>query len=354
MSLFIKRSSKKVGLSPGTLVYLGEKKEEEVKITIIDYDENTLNEKEVKDVEECLPFKDLPTVTWVNIDGIHQLEIIEKLGEYFSLHPLLLEDIVHTEQRPKMDDYDDRLFVILKMLHFAEDTDEVKAEQVSLIVGPNFVISFQEREGDAFNPVRERIRKGKGRLRRKGPDYLAYALIDAVVDNYFTILEELGEHMESLQEELIEKPVPETLQTIQRLKRDMIYFRKLVWPLREVIGGMVRSESPLIKEEIHVYLRDVYDHTIQVVDTIETFRDMLSGMLDIYLSSVGNKMNEVMKVLTIIATIFIPMTFLAGIYGMNFKYMPELEWQWAYPIFWLVVLAVFIVMVVLFKRKRWL
>ncbi len=354
MSLFLKRSSRKVGLAPGTLVYLGEKKEEEVKITIIDYDENTLNEKEIKDVEECLPFKDLPTVTWVNINGIHQVEIIEKLGKYFSLHPLLLEDIVHTEQRPKMDDYDDCLFVVLKMLHFAKDTEEIKAEQVSLIVGSNFVISLQEREGDAFNPVRERIRKGKGRLRKKGPDYLTYALIDAVVDNYFTILEQFGEHMESLQEELIEKPTPETLQTIQRLKRDMIYFRKLVWPLREVIGGMVRSESPLIKDEIHVYLRDVYDHAIQVVDTIETFRDMLSGMLDIYLSSMGNKMNEVMKVLTMIATIFIPMTFLAGIYGMNFKYMPELEWKWAYPSFWLIVFALFIGMVFWFRRKKWL
>lgn len=311
MSLFLKRSSRKVGLSPGTLVYLGEKREEEVKITIIDYDENVLNEKEAKNIEECFPFKDLPTVTWVNIDGIHQVEIIEKLGEHFSLHPLLLEDIVHSEQRPKMDDYDGHLFVVLKMLHHVEDGYGVRAEQVSLIVGPNFVISFQEREGDAFDPVRERIRKGKGRLRKKGTGYLAYALIDAVVDHYFAILEELGEDIESLHEELIAKPHPETLQTIQRLKRDMIFLRKSVWPLREVISGMSRGESALIKEDILVYLRDVYDHTIQVIDTIETYRDMLSGMLDIYLSSVGNKMNEVMKVLTIIATIFIPMTFLA-------------------------------------------
>ena len=231
--------------------------------------------------------------------------------------------------------------------------NKLEGEQISFIVGSNFVISFQERQGDFFEQVRERLRKGKGRIRRKGSDYLAYCLIDAIVDSYYTILETLGEHIESLQEELVSEPKQEDLQIIQDLKRDMLFIRKSVWPLREVIGGLVRSESTLIKEDVLVYVRDVYDHVIQAIDTIETYRDMLSAMLDIYLSSVGNRMNEVMKVLTIIATIFIPMTFLAGIYGMNFKYMPELEWRYAYLVFWIVVSVVLIAMIAYFKRKKW-
>ena len=354
MSLFLKRSAKKVGLPPGTLVYVGEKKVEPPKITVIDYDETTLNEKDADDIEGCLPFKDSPTVTWINIDGIHQVELIEKLGECFVLHPLLLEDVVHTGQRPKMDEFEDHLFIVLKMLYFDEGGDGIRSEQLSLIVGSNFVISFQEREGDVFSPVRERIRRGKGRIRKKGPDYLAYSLIDGVVDHYFTILEKLGEDIESLQEELVTQPIPETLQTIQWLKKEMIFLRKSVWPLREVVSGLARDESGLIKEDTHLYLRDVHDHTIQVVDTIETYRDMLSVLLDVYLSSVNNRMNEVMKVLTIIATIFIPLSFLAGVYGMNFKYMPELDYRYAYPLFWLVVIGAFIIMIVLFKKRKWL
>ena len=230
----------------------------------------------------------------------------------------------------------------------------MEAEQISLIVGSNFVISFQEKQGDVFEQVRERLRNGKGRIRKKGSDYLAYALIDAIVDSYYNILEQLGENIESLQEELVADPKQEDLQIIQHLKRDMLFFRKSVWPLREVIGGLAKSESTLIKGDVLVYVRDVYDHVIQAIDTIETFRDMLSAMQEIYLSSVGNRMNQVMKVLTIIATIFIPMTFLAGIYGMNFKYMPELEWRYAYLVFWLVVVTVFIIMIALFKKKKWL
>jgi len=354
MSLFLKRSAKKVGLPPGTLVYVGEKKVEPPKITVIDYDETTLNEKDADNIEACLPFKDSATVTWINIDGIHQVELIEKLGECFVLHPLLLEDVVHTGQRPKMDEFEDHLFIVLKMLYFDAEGDGIRSEQLSLIVGSSFVISFQEQEGDVFSPVRERIRRGKGRIRKKGPDYLAYSLIDGVVDHYFTILEKLGEDIESLQEELVSRPNPETLQTIQWLKKEMIFLRKSVWPLREVVSGLARGESALIKEDTHLYLRDVYDHTIQVVDTIETYRDMLSAMLDIYLSSLSNRMNEVMKVLTIIATIFIPMSFLAGVYGMNFKYMPELDYRYAYPLFWFVIISAFISMIAFFKRRKWL
>jgi len=353
MSGRIKRS-KKAGLPPGTLVHIGKKKTEKVKITVIDYDEKNFWEKDVKTVEECFPFKDKPTVTWINIDGIHDVEIIEKIGKHFGVHPLLLEDIMNSEQRPKMEDFEEYIFIVLKMLRYDEKQDEIKSEQVSLILGSNFIVSFQEMEGDVFNLVRERIRNEKGRIRKMKADYLAYTLIDAVIDNYFIILEKTGEKIEDMEDELVTNPTPGTLQTIHNLKREMIFLRKSVWPLREVINGMQKAESPLIKESTGIYLRDVYDHTIQVIDTIETFRDMISGMLDIYLSSISNKMNEVMKVLTIIATIFIPLTFVAGLYGMNFKYMPELEWHFGYFAILLLMIIIGISMVFYFRRKKWL
>jgi len=351
----IKKRSHKAGLPPGTLVHIGEKKVEKARITIMDYDETNLEEKEAKTIEESYPFKEKPTVTWVNIDGLHQLDIIEKLGAHFGLHPLLLEDIVNTEQRPKMEDYGDYIFVVLKMLYHADENDtETQAEQVSLILGSNFVISFQEREGDVFEPVRDRIRKKKGRIRKAGADYLAYALLDAIVDNYFIILEKSGETIEDAEQQLTVNPTQETLQFIRKLKKEMIFLRKSVWPLREVVSGLERSDSPLIHESTSAYLRDVYDHTIQVIDTVESYRDMISGMLDIYLSSISNKMNEVMKVLTIFASIFIPLTFVAGVYGMNFEFMPELTWRWGYFALLAVMALIGISLVFYFKRKRWL
>ena len=321
---------------------------------VIDHDKSHFEEEEVKRIEECFPFRDKPTVTWINIDGVHQLEIIEKIGEHFNIHPLVLEDIVNTGQRPKIEDFVDYIFVTLKMLRYSEGEKETKAEQVSLILGSNFVISFQESEGDVFNPIRERIRADKGRIRKMGVDYLAYALMDAIVDNYFTILEKLGDRIEDFEEELVVNPKPETLQAIHHLKREMIFLRKSVWPLREVINRLERWESSLINKSTAIYLRDVYDHTIQVIDSVETFRDMLSGMLDIYLSSVSNRMNEVMKVLTIIATIFIPLTLVAGIYGMNFRFMPELEMPIGYPMILLSMLFIGILMVAYFRKKKWL
>jgi magnesium transporter len=351
----IKKRSHKAGLPPGTLVHIGEKKADKVRITIMDYDETNLEEKEAKTIEESYPFKEKPTITWVNIGGLHQLDIIEKLGEHFCLHPLLLEDIVNTEQRPKMEDYGDYIFVVLKMLYHADGNDtETQAEQVSLILGSNFVISFQEREGDVFEPVRDRIRKKKGRIRKAGADYLAYALLDAVVDNYFIILEKVGETIEDTEQQLAANPTTETLQFIRKLKREMIFLRKSVWPLREVVSGLERGESSLIQESTGIYLRDVYDHTIQVMDTVESARDMISGMLDIYLSSISNKMNDVMKVLTIFASIFIPLTFVAGVYGMNFEFMPELTWRWGYFALLAIMALIGISLVFYFKRKRWL
>jgi len=349
-----KRAAKKTGLPPGTPVYVGEIKDEKVRISVLDYDELQYQEEEVKNVEECFPFKDTSTVTWINIDGIHQVDIIQKIGIHFGLHPLIQEDIVNTGQRPKMEDFGNYIYVVLKMIYHDENDDEIKMEQVSLILGKNFVISFQEREGDIFNHVRERIRSGKGRIRKMKADYLAYALLDAVVDNYFFVLEKTGEQIEELEEKVISESRPEILQDIHRLKRGMIFLRRSVWPLREVISSLERVESSLIQESSRIYLRDVYDHTIQVIDSVETFRDMLSGMHDTYLSSISNRMNEVMKVLTIIATIFIPLTFIAGIYGMNFQFMPELGWRWGYFVVWLVIGVVAVVMVIFFRKKKWL
>jgi len=354
MSKFVKKSSNKRGLSPGTVVYVGEEKTEKVKITVMDYHETHFVEQELTKVEECIPFKAKPTVTWINIDGIHEVDIIEKIGKDFDLHPLLLEDIVNTGQRPKIEDFGPYLFIVLKMLFYDDQEEEVNAEQVSIILGENFVISFQERKGDVFNPIRERIRNAKGRIRKMGADYLAYALLDAIVDGYFTILEKIGEDVENKEEDLVIHPKPATLQKIHNLKRETIFLRKSVWPLREVINGLQRGESALIQDTTQMYLRDVYDHTIQVIDTVETFRDILSSMLDLYLSSISNNMNEVMKVLTIFAAIFIPLTFIAGVYGMNFKYIPELEWQWGYPLVWLIMLAVGVSMLAYFRKKKWI
>jgi magnesium transporter len=355
MAKLIKKRSKKAGLPPGTLVHIGEKGVGEPKVTLIDYDEANFEEREVKAAEECFPFKEKPTVTWINVEGVHQIEVIEKLGHCFGLHPLVLEDILNTDQRPKMEVYGDYIYIVLKMLYEGDGNRPIEAEQVSLILGSNFVISFQEgKEGDVFNPVRERLRTGKGLIRKVGPDYLAYSLLDTIVDNYFLILEKLAEKVELLEQELVANPTTKTLQQIQKFKNEMIFVRRAVWPLREVVSGLGRKESPLVKETTEIYLRDVYDHTIQVMDTIEVYREMLSGMLDIYLSSVSNRLNSVMKVLTIIATIFMPLTFIAGIYGMNFKYMPELEWRWGYLAVWLVVVIIGISMLIYFRKRKWL
>jgi magnesium transporter len=354
MMRFIKKISKKAGLPPGSLVHIGEKKSEKARIRLIDYSEDHFEEMDLSDIEESFSYRDKDSVTWINVDGIHQVEIVESIGRHYELHPLVLEDILNTDQRPKMEDYEEYLFLILKMITYDEAQKLLHMEQVSVIVGPRFVISFQESEGDVFESVRERLRKGKGRIRKQGPDYLAYALMDAVVDNYFLVLEKIGEDIEELEEEVIGKAVPETVESIHNLKRELLFLRKSVWPLREAVASLEKGESSLIQERTTVYLRDVYDHTIQVIDTIETYRDMVSGMMDVYLSSLSNRMNEVMKVLTIIATLFIPLTFIAGIYGMNFKYMPELEWHDGYFVVWAVMIAVAVLMLFYFRKKKWL
>lgn len=354
MAGIYRKGSRVAGLPPGALVHIGDRKSEKVEITVFSYDESRVEEREVDSVEECLELKDKHTTTWINVDGLHRIEVLEKLGESFGIHHLVLEDILDTGQRPKFEDYGDYLYMVLKMFYYDETDSEIITEQVSIVFGNNYVISFQERPGDVFDPVRERIRTGRVRIKKLGADYLAYALVDAIVDNYFVVLEKLYDRIEALEEELIANPSGDTLKSIHSLKNEMLFLRKSVWPLREVVSGMERSETALIKETTAIYLRDLYDHTIQTIDTLETFREMLSGMIDIYLSSISNRMNEVMKVLTIIATIFIPLSFVAGVYGMNFDYMPELRWRWGYYAVLLMMAGAGILMVMYFKRKKWI
>jgi magnesium transporter len=349
-----KQERKKPGSPPGILFHVGEKKADQVLITMIDYDDQRLDEVVVQRVSELADRKQMPTVTWINVEGLHDTALLGEIGQVFDLHPLVLEDILNTQQRPKSEDYENHLFVVMKMLSFADESPYIRSEQVSLILGDGYVLSFQEATGDVFEPVRQRIRSRKGRICKMGPDYLLYALTDAIVDHYFVVLERIEEKLELLEDAVFEDPTVSTLAEIQRLKVELLRFRKAIWPLREAVNGLLREENELITEKTEVFLRDVYDHTIQVIDTVEGFRDTVSGLLDVYLSSVSNRMNEVMKVLTIIATIFIPLTFIAGIYGMNFEYMPELRIPWAYPLVWFAMMVVALLMITYFRKKNWL
>ena len=355
MKRYTKKRSKKAWMSPGTLMHIGEKKAGNIEVTVIDYNESAVQETTLQNIEECFALKDRPSVTWINLEGVHDTALIEKLGACFQIHPLTMEDILNTDQRPKYDDMENYVYMVLKMLQYNDKGADIVAEQVSLILGSNFVLSFQEGiKSDVLEPLRQRIRSGKGKIRKMGADYLAYAIVDGIVDNYFVVLEKLGEQIELLEEEVVTNPQPSTLQKIHHCKQEMLYIRRCVWPLREVIASLAKRESQLIQESTELYLRDVYDHVVQIIDSVETFREMLSSMLDIYLSSLSNRMNQVMKVLTIIATIFIPLTFLAGVYGMNFKYMPELEWHWGYPFILAVMIAVVCIMLFFFRKRKWL
>ncbi len=352
MKLF-RRRARTVGLSSGTPVYIGEERTEPVRVELIDYDDAKFDERVIDDAGEAARLRASPTVTWLNVTGVHDVPLVERLGEALGLHPLVIEDICHTDQRPKLDDYGDYIYVVVRMLRRGPG-GSLESEQVSLVLAANLVASLQERPGDVFEPVRLRIREHKGRIRRLGADYLLYALLDAIVDHYFIVLEPLGDQTEELEERLVSSPGPDALRIIHGLRRELVYLRKSIWPLREALSALQRTESKLMRKTTVVFLRDLYDHSIQVIDTVEAFRDTVSGMLDIYLSSVSNRMNEVMKVLTIIATIFIPLTFIAGIYGMNFAFMPELRWPWAYFAVLGLMAAVAVAMVIYFRRKRWL
>jgi magnesium transporter len=355
MSRLLKKRAKKAGMAPGTLIHIGDQRAGSTKIERFEYDAGHLEKGALTSLSQCALPKPAPVVTWINVDGVSQVEVLQHFGESFGIHPLVLEDILATDQRPKAEDYGSYLYVVLKMLMLDDKTGELQSEQLSIVLGENYLISFQEGlDGDVFQPIRVRLNNEKGRLRCTGPDYLLHALLDVIVDNYFLVLERLAERIEEIEDELIENPTSDTVHAIYRLKREMLFLHKAVWPLREVVGSLQRRDSPLIQDATVIYLRDLYDHTVQVVDTLETLRDMLSGMLDIYLSSVSNRLNEVMKVLTIIATIFMPLSFIVGLYGMNFKNMPELEWRYGYPAVLLLMASIVGGMLVYFRKKRWI
>lgn len=318
------------------------------------YDESYANSHPIT-AGDCASLLDPKRVTWVHVEGLKEPAVLGQLADCFHLHPLVLEDILNTEQRPKLEDYGEYLYIVLKSLTFAShDDDEVTVEQISIVLGPHYVLSLAEQDTTLFDSVRTRINPPGTRIRRQGTDYLAYVLMDIIVDGYFTVLERLGEHIDDLEEDLAVRPTREMLHTLHNLKRQMIILRSGIWPLREVVSALARAESPLLQAGTGVYLQDLYDHTIQVIETLDTYRDMLSGMLDIYLSSISNRMNEIMKVLTIISTIFMPLTFIAGVYGMNFRHMPELDWPWGYPVVMGLMLLIGILMVRYFRRKGWL
>ncbi len=353
MLRLFRKPVKPAGAPPGTLVHTGHRKADHVRITLIDYDRERYEEREVSDVAECLPHLDDGTVTWINVDGLHEVEVIRILGESLHIHPLVLEDVLHVDQRPKVEDHNDYLFIVTKMLN-RNETGDVEAEHVSLLLGPDWVLSFQEMPGDLFGPIRDRLRQGKGRIRSLGADYLCYRLLDTIVDHYFVLLNDTAGTIEALENELEEDPDEVTLRRIHALKHELLFLRRQIWPLREALRELESSETDMIGEEVRTFLTDVRDHIYHVIETVDTFRDMASGMQDLYLSTVSNRMNEVMKVLTIIATIFIPLTFIAGIYGMNFAYMPELGWRAGYFIILGVMAVLAGVMVVYFRRKKWL
>jgi magnesium transporter len=354
MSDSLSNTSEKTGMPPGTLVHVGDILEDEARISVFDYSKDALEELEIDSIDALLPYRDKDTVTWVNIEGLRDIDIVESVGRMFNIHPLVLEDILNTHQRPKFEEYDNCLYIVLKALSLEADPLSVSREQISILVLKNFVFTFKEKKDDIFAPLGQRLRNSKGRIRSHGSDYLAYAILDTVVDENFSLLDTLDEVYDSIEERLLTNPSSDTLMTIQRLKRELILMRKSISPLRELLAELLRSETELIAEKTQVYFRDVYDHAIRITETLESYRDMLGGLLDIYLSSVSYKMNEVMKVLTIFASIFIPLTFIAGIYGMNFENMPELKWTWAYPALWVVFVAIAIVLLVYFRKKKWL
>ncbi len=340
-------------LSPGTVTYTGKKTSVETRLDIIDYSKEHYDRFETSSVEDAFRFEDASHITWINVNGLSNTKAIITLGNHFDLHPLIQEDIVTTHQRPKIDEYDDYLFLVFKMLHY-NDSEQLTIEHISMIMGKDYVLTFQESEGDVFNELRERLEHDRGRIRGAGSDYLMFAILDAVVDNYFTVIEFLSNKIEILEDKLFDNKDDQNMsEEIQELKKEVLKIRRAVQPLREVINRLEKIETPLIEERTNKYIRDLYDHIIQVNENVEIYRDMIWGLMDMYMTTISNKMNEVMKVLTIMASIFIPLTFLAGIYGMNFDNMPELHTENGYFYLLGFMVLVILAMVWYFKRKNW-
>lgn len=351
--LFHKRL-RPVGLPPGSLLYTGAQTEAKIRLSIIEYSEDTFIEKEDASIDECLERIETPSMTWIQVHGTSDPHTIASIGKRFKLHSLFLEDILSGGQRSKLDIYQDQIFIVVRLLQYDEKTKNLKDEQVNIVFGPNYLISFLEGHEDIFKPIKERLRQGSNRIRKQGSDYLAYTLIDTIVDYYFVVLEKVDVDLDNLEEELLHSPQPKSLQKIQHAKRDMIILRKAIWPMRDVINRFMRLETPLVSSTTIIYLQDIHDHTVQTIDIIESFRDVVAGMLDIYLSNINIRTNDIMKVLTIVSTIFVPLTFICSLYGMNFEYMPELHYRWAYPIVLSIMAITAMAMLLFFRRKKWL
>ncbi len=353
MAKFTRPARTTLGQPPGSLVHVGKVYEQETTLSRIEYNEERVAESRPDPATALVPeFAD--SVLWLDVDGVHDGSAIEAVGASAGIHPLILEDVMHTGERPKLEESPTSMFVSLRMLRIPEASRQVEDEQVSLVLDRSWVISFQERQGDVFDSVRERIRAGRGRIRCAGADYLFCSLLDAVVDHYFIVLEDIGDRVEDVYERVTKNPTRIELDAIRLLKRELLFMRKAVWPLREVLSHLEHGETALLASDTLPYFRDVYDHVIQILDTVETYREMLTSLMDVYLSSIANRTNEVMKVLTMITTLFIPLSFLAGLYGMNFRFMPELEWRYGYYALLGAMSLVSVGMLVYFRRKRWL
>jgi magnesium transporter len=348
------KTSTKAGLSPGSLIYVGKRNYERSFIEFLKYNCKKIEEKNIKNVEDSFKLKENKSNTWINVVGLSDEEVIEKIGEKYKIHPLVLEDILHTEQRPKIEFFDNYIFIVLKTMSHNKKENKINFEQLSILLGNHFVITFQEKKSNIFDALKKRLNDEKSKLRQMNSDYLAHGILDIVIDNYFLILEKFGNDIELFEDELMIEPLTKTLNEVYQLKRELLFLRKSVFPLKDVVTKLERSESKLIDDKTKFYLKDIYDHVVQVIETVDTQRDLVMGLLELYDSRVSQRMNEVIKVLTIISTIFIPLTFIAGIYGMNFKFMPELSWEWGYYFTLMLMIVAGIGMIIFFKRKKWI
>jgi len=346
-------SDEKAGLPPGSVVFVGEERTEPIDFRVLEYGPNHLHETDRESIDEVLKYRDTTPVTWINVSGVHDESVIRTIGDHYHVHPLIQEDIAHTGQRPKLELQEDYLYVVAKMLYLSQD-NALQSEQISLLIGDRNLISFQEEPGDIFDPVRKRIRNGRGHIRDRGPDYLAYALLDVIVDHYFAVLESLGIRTEDLEDEISEVPHDQMQHDIHQLRRELIYMRRITWPMRELLYQLERLDSPLWSDENRLFVRDTYGHVVQVLDLVEALRDTAGGLHDLHMTSISNRLNEIMKVLTIIGTIFIPLTFIVGVYGMNFEHMPELSHPWGYPTVWIVMLSMAGGLLYYFRHLEWI
>jgi magnesium transporter len=349
-----KKQRKKAGLAPGTISYVGDLRDFEVYADVMEYCEETFDEKNNISIKSIPRYTGNEDIRWINITGIHETAVLETLGKTFELHNLVMEDIAHANQRPKLDEFDAYAYLVVQMVRYDDEYFQISTEQLSIIVQGNTIITFQEQPGDLFEGIRERLKKNIGKGRRSGVEYLIYSILDTIVDNYFVVLEKMGDHLDEIEVKLLGQAKSNDVNELHGIKRELIYLRKSVWPMREVINSLGKSELIQKNQITEIYLRDVYDHCVRAIDTLETYREMSSSLMDMHLSSLSNKMNTVMKTLTIISTIFIPLTFIVGVYGMNFKYMPELEIKYAYEIVWGVMIVLTLIMIRYFRRKGWI